>query len=160
MNSLASRNITQEVNEKIVFSSNSSSSNNMDLIKSAESFLESFLHNDVSLTINLFSHDCAWYFPGNLFFKTAYKGINEIRTLLENIYEMFPRGLSVTSESLFSDKKNFLQIRWKSSAVLDTGEYYYNNGFMNITFNEGGLIIKIEEYLDTAKLCKLFNQGG
>lgn len=131
----------------------------MDLIKSAETFLESFSHNDVSATINFFSDDCAWYFPGSLFFKTEYKGINEIIALLEKIYEIFPEGLIVTPESFFSDKNNILQIRWHSSTFLKNGEYR-NNGVMNITFDEGGLIRKIEEYLDTVKLCKLFNQIG
>ncbi|MFL6779599.1 MAG: nuclear transport factor 2 family protein [Sphingomicrobium sp.] len=108
---------------------------------------------------DLMSDDFAWIIEGQSRFSRSYEGKEAVkRDLLAPLFEAFATPYRFTIDEIIAEADRVV-VRGRGEVRTKAGKDY-NNSYCFVLRLEGGKLVELREYLDTALVERVFGAAG
>jgi uncharacterized protein len=125
---------------------------NKQLVRTA---FEAMGRSDIRPLYDLMRDDFAWIIEGQSRFSRSYKGKEAVkRDLLAPLFEAFATPYRFTIDEIIAEGDRVV-VRGRGEVKTKAGKDY-NNSYCFVLRLEGGKLVELREYLDTALVERVF----
>lgn len=129
---------------------------NKQLVRDA---FEAMGRSDIRPLTDLMTDDFAWVIEGQSRFSRSYEGKEAVkRDLLAPLFEAFVTPYRFTIDEIIAEADRVV-VRGRGQVRTKAGNDY-NNSYCFVLRLEGGQLVELREYLDTALVEKVFGAAG